>query len=71
MAVLYFSMSPRFQFTHPGRGATEESLASMADGEFQFTHPGRGATSDPDAEIPPLLRFQFTHPGRGATQRKA
>ena len=34
-----------FQFTHPGRGAT--NVASAFDGagaEFQFTHPGRGAT---------------------------
>ena len=35
----------RFQFTHPGRGATkafceEHSLNRV----FQFTHPGRGAT---------------------------
>ena len=35
-----------FQFTHPGKGATGESLPEMTIGErFQFTHPGKGATS--------------------------
>ena len=35
-----------FQFTHPGRGATDISeVITTALTEFQFTHPGRGATS--------------------------
>ena len=56
-----------FQFTHPGRGATDiyPSLCS-SDLLFQFTHPGRGATQ----LYPSLIdayTFQFTHPGRGAT----
>ena len=34
-----------FQFTHPGRGATDISeVITTALTEFQFTHPGRGAT---------------------------
>ena len=34
-----------FQFTHPGRGATDVVPLMPASGkEFQFTHPGRGAT---------------------------
>ena len=34
-----------FQFTHPGRGATEtHKLFYRIDSTFQFTHPGRGAT---------------------------
>ena len=37
--------SSRFQFTHPGRGATRSSTIVEARLRFQFTHPGRGATS--------------------------
>ena len=33
-----------FQFTHPGRGATQLGDISGGASEFQFTHPGRGAT---------------------------
>ena len=34
-----------FQFTHPGKGATDVSVVLMYLGdEFQFTHPGKGAT---------------------------
>ena len=36
----------RFQFTHPGRGATVHGDASCGEGRFQFTHPGRGATEE-------------------------
>ena len=36
----------RFQFTHPGRGATKKVYANVyIDDKFQFTHPGRGATN--------------------------
>ena len=35
----------KFQFTHPGRGATgDRLLGDLVFDEFQFTHPGRGAT---------------------------
>ena len=38
--------SPVFQFTHPGRGATDnDHLPVYQYNGFQFTHPGRGATS--------------------------
>ena len=33
-----------FQFTHPGRGATETNGEWNISQAFQFTHPGRGAT---------------------------
>ena len=33
-----------FQFTHPGRGATEGGASGYTSFKFQFTHPGRGAT---------------------------
>ena len=39
----YISMS--FQFTHPGRGATNGWTVDVIKHIlFQFTHPGRGAT---------------------------
>ena len=35
----------KFQFTHPGKGATAVVPTIPASGnEFQFTHPGKGAT---------------------------
>ena len=38
----------KFQFTHPGRGATETAkIQRFIRNEFQFTHPGRGATRQP------------------------
>ena len=33
-----------FQFTHPGRGATDTHPSHSRSTKFQFTHPGRGAT---------------------------
>ena len=37
----------RFQFTHPGKGATAEQERVQLSGiSFQFTHPGKGATAD-------------------------
>ena len=37
--------SSRFQFTHPGRGATGyRPRTPLVRHLFQFTHPGRGAT---------------------------
>ena len=36
--------SSPFQFTHPGRGATNLETEQAKDLKFQFTHPGRGAT---------------------------
>jgi len=35
----------RFQFTHPGRGATYREVHLAPSLAFQFTHPGRGATA--------------------------
>ena len=60
-----------FQFTHPGRGATQSgSPVGPVGAEFQFTHPGRGATQSGSPVGPVGAEFQFTHPGRGATKRK-
>ena len=33
-----------FQFTHPGKGATETQGLNSLPVRFQFTHPGKGAT---------------------------
>ena len=35
----------RFQFTHPGKGATIFMVTFLRFSWFQFTHPGKGATS--------------------------
>ena len=57
----------RFQFTHPGRGATYCTPLSVSLALcFNSRTPGgvRPAHSTLTATI---LKFQFTHPGRGAT----
>ena len=41
-----------FQFTHPGRGATDLFSKAIPYISFQFTHPGRGAT---DAHLYELM----------------
>ena len=51
MLMLVSLMSCKFQFTHPGRGATGRAESSPLSTMFQFTHPGRGAT----AYVPPHL----------------
>ena len=59
---------PKFQFTHPGRGATiARVVGDVGATEFQFTHPGRGATKLKKGLSFDDYLFQFTHPGRGAT----
>ena len=35
----------KFQFTHPGKGATCLKEIACASASFQFTHPGKGATA--------------------------
>ena len=35
----------KFQFTHPGKGATTAWALSRRVKKFQFTHPGKGATT--------------------------
>ena len=58
----------RFQFTHPGRGATNvvrpKLLISL---RFQFTHPGRGATQPP--RTAPRLREGFNSRTPGGVRR--
>ena len=60
-----------FQFTHPGRGATQQRRCDR-------THPWRFNSRTPGGVrlrahyvIAPEDGFQFTHPGRGATSTRS
>ena len=53
----------RFQFTHPGRGATMVLICLKVYQMFQFTHPGRGATFPSSLFIILLCRFNSRTPG--------
>ena len=44
-------LSVRFQFTHPGKGATNLWPWRRHSARFQFTHPGKGATRSPLASL--------------------
>ena len=58
----------RFQFTHPGKGATLSfRVVVRVHLVFQFTHPGKGATGFTNTLLASATEFQFTHPGKGAT----
>ena len=64
------SFSLKFQFTHPGKGATKPYHGGLQKCSlFQFTHPGKGATGSLTI-YESLAKFQFTHPGKGATWTK-
>ena len=56
----------KFQFTHPGRGATEYYYFLERLCGFNSRTPG-GVRHYPTARGTPGEPFQFTHPGRGAT----
>ena len=48
LLILQLGMMKTFQFTHPGKGATQMTpLEVQLMQAFQFTHPGKGATSVP------------------------
>ena len=53
-----------FQFTHPGKGATEFSLYACFSPRFQFTHPGKGATMQIVYHIQPQKCFNSRTLGR-------
>ena len=58
----------RFQFTHPGRGATNsEGFTKRTGNGFNSRTPG-GVRLSHELAFQPHKLFQFTHPGRGATQ---
>ena len=56
-----------FQFTHPGRGATERSAVPIGRAEVSIHAPREGCDPDRSPVKVLALLFQFTHPGRGAT----
>ena len=58
---------PRFQFTHPGRGATPHAYDEwLVIRCFNSRTPGGVRLCSYD-KFSIALMFQFTHPGRGAT----
>ena len=58
-----------FQFTHPGRGATQPVVLELSMLlSFNSRTPG-GVRLVPDSDYSGVGMFQFTHPGRGATIR--
>ena len=59
----------RFQFTHPGRGATPPlPYPSLGTPGFNSRTPG-GVRQKIHRHPDKAKEFQFTHPGRGATSR--
>ena len=62
-----YGLHSKFQFTHPGKGATRVQGLYPAGYQFQFTHPGKGATYLCSWYFLVPTAFQFTHPGKGAT----
>ena len=56
-----------FQFTHPGRGATDDgSGGNQPHHSFNSRTPG-GVRQEQIDRLLGIIEFQFTHPGRGAT----
>ena len=58
-----------FQFTHPGKGATDRKVAYVVTQAVSIHAPWEGCDEavikiDDDPRV-----FQFTHPGKGATYR--
>ena len=57
----------KFQFTHPGRGATDNKRAQTRYLNVSIHAPREGCDSLYFIVTYLYLPFQFTHPGRGAT----
>ena len=57
----------RFQFTHPGRGATPIPWCSVSTKQVSIHAPREGCDYDLSVCPSGASWFQFTHPGRGAT----
>ena len=68
--LAYICVVDRFQFTHPGRGATSSIGSVSPDAQFQFTHPGRGATERTARHTRLPLSFNSRTPG-GVRRRGA
>ena len=63
-------MRVRFQFTHPGRGATVCWLVVIAYDNVSIHAPREGCDPCWQTSLERRSRFQFTHPGRGATTER-
>ena len=59
----------QFQFTHPGRGATEVRRATRPEVTVSIHAPREGCDKKIHRHPDKAKEFQFTHPGRGATNR--
>ena len=57
----------KFQFTHPGRGATVWGLRFNGRDNVSIHAPREGCDSEKASSRSSMMEFQFTHPGRGAT----
>ena len=68
MVLICLKVSPMFQFTHPGRGATRliDNIRSAAEC-FNSRTPGGVRLVVGGYGVCEVFVFQFTHPGRGAT----
>ena len=60
-------MRVRFQFTHPGRGATTKRAKRHISQSVSIHAPREGCDQAGNAAVNAYMQFQFTHPGRGAT----
>ena len=58
---------PRFQFTHPGRGATPRASSAFSLEKVSIHAPREGCDVEGPYSPHTAYLFQFTHPGRGAT----
>ena len=67
---IFQSVLQWFQFTHPGRGATEED-AEIEQHNFVSIHAPREGCDAMGIDLWFYIEeFQFTHPGRGATETR-
>ena len=60
-----------FQFTHPGRGATQLVFVLHRLGRVSIHAPREGCDHRVGRSLTKATEFQFTHPGRGATAQRA
>ena len=69
IASIIFRANIRFQFTHPGKGATQDEQHRGNDILFQFTHPGKGATAEGIKSL--FFRYSFNSRTLGRVRHSA
>ena len=57
-----------FQFTHPGKGATDVPSWGIPDITVSIHAPWEGCDHRVGRSLTKATKFQFTHPGKGATE---